>query len=103
MHTLASGRYNRDSSTSYHTRPNIDAEALSPPLEVQGYCSHINWRNPPDTSCKDISGYDMRLYNPDTGLDVTRRVDIQGTFYNLLAIDEPLKNYSTIVQVCNYQ
>ena len=80
----------------HHT---IDTEDLSPPYEVQGYCSHINWRNSPNVSCEDISGYDVRLFNPNSGLDVTRRVGVHGTFYSLLAIDKALKNDSTTFQV----
>ena len=78
-----------------------DAPILrSPPYEVQGYCSHINWRSSPDIPCEDISGYDVRLFNPTTGMEVIRRVDASGTFYNLLAIDKDMKNESTIFQVC---
>ena len=84
----------------YNPTPCTDTDHLSAPYEVQGYCSHINWRNSPNISCDDISGYDVRLYNPNFGLNVTRRVDAHGTFYNLLAIDEALKNDATLFQVC---
>ena len=33
-------------------------------------------------------------------MELIRRVDVHGTFYSLLAIDEALKNESTTFQVC---
>ena len=74
--------------------------ALTPPSEIEAHCSHVNWRNSPDVSCGDITGYDMRLFNPDTGVEVTRRVDARGTFHNFLLLERELAEHkSTTVQV----
>ena len=74
---------------------------LTPPSEVRAHCSHVNWRNSPDISCEDISGYDVRLFNPDTGTEVIRRVDARGTFHDFLQLDKDLtEQKSTTVQVC---
>ena len=82
------------------TLPPITAtEHLSAPSVVEGYCSHVYWRNSPDVLCKDVRGYDVRLFNPDTGAEVVRRVDSHGTFYSLQAADEALKSESTLFQV----
>ena len=78
---------------------------LTPPNEVQAHCSHVNWRNSPNVSCEDISGYDVRLYNPDTKEEVIRRVDTRGTFHNFPPLDKNLtRQRSTTVQVhkCSY-
>ena len=78
---------------------------LTPPNEVQSHCSHVTWRNSPDVSCEDISGYDVRLFNPDTKEEVVRRVDARGTFHNFLLLDKDLiEQKSTTVQVymCSY-
>ena len=73
---------------------------LSPPKEVRGHCSHVNWRNSPDVSCNDIIGYDVMLSNPETGVKLTRRVDALGTFHNFLSSDRILTlQASTAVQV----
>lgn len=73
---------------------------LTPPSEVQSHCTHVNWRNSPDVSCGDIIGYDVRLFDPDTGEEVIRREDARGTFHNFLLLDEDLvEKASTMVQV----
>ena len=79
--------------------PIIATEHLSAPSVVEGYCSHVYWRNSPDVLCKDVRGYDVRLFNPDTGAEVVRRVDSRGTFYSLQADDEALKSEATLFQV----
>ena len=74
---------------------------LTPPSEVRAHCSHVNWRNSPDVSCEDISSYDVRLFNPDTGTEVIRRADARGTFHDFLQLDKNLtEQKSTTVQVC---
>ena len=74
---------------------------MTPPSEIEAHCSHVNWRNSPDVSCEDITGYDVRLFNPDRGVEVTRRVDARATFHNFLLLDKELVEHkSTTVQVC---
>ena len=74
--------------------------ALTPPSEIEAHCSHVNWRNSPEVSYGDIIGYDVRLFNPDTGIEMTRRVDARGTFHNFLLLErEFVEHKSTTVQV----
>lgn len=48
----------------------------------------------------DITGYDVRLLNPETGIEVIRHVDARGTFHNFLLLDKELvEQKSTTVQV----
>ena len=71
-----------------------------PPVHVQGFCSHVVWRNSPNISCDIISGYDIRLVNPAINQNVTRHVDVFATFFSLHPLDDsPLKSQSTTVQV----
>lgn len=73
---------------------------LTPPNEVQSHCSHVTWRNSPDVSCEDISGYEVRLFNPDTEEEVIRPVDARGTVHYFLVLDKDLiEQKSTTVQV----
>ena len=73
---------------------------LTPPSEVESHCSLVTWRNSADVSCEDISGYDIWLFNPDTGEEAVRHVDARGTFYNFLLLDKDLTELkSTTVQV----
>ena len=70
---------------------------MTPPSEIEAHCSHINWRNSPDISC---TGYDVRLFNPDAEIKVTRCVDAQGTFHNFLLLERGLAEHKlTTVQV----
>ena len=91
-----------------HLKPCTDLPSepvLIPPSEVESHCSLVTWRNSPDVSCEDISGYDVRLFNPDTKEEVARRVDARGTFHNFLLLDKDLtEQKSTTVQVykCSY-
>lgn len=77
------------------------SEPLPPkPVDVQSFCSHIVWRNPPNTSFEDITGYDIRLVDPETHREITRQVDTSATFYSLHQIDDSLlKKDSTVIQV----
>ena len=53
--------------------------------------------------CEHISGYVVRLFNPDTNENVERRVDALGTFHNFLPSDKDLlEKQSTTVQVPAY-
>ena len=77
------------------------SEPLPPkPVDVQSFCSHVIWRNPPNTSFDDITGYDIRLADPDTNQVIIRRVDSSGTFYSLRQMDDAfLKKETTVIQV----
>ena len=33
--------------------------------------------------CEDIAGYEVRLYNPDSGKEVSRSVDSYSTYYTI--------------------
>jgi hypothetical protein len=58
------------------------------------------WRNPPNTSFDQITGYDVKLADPETHEEATRRVDSSGTFYSLQQMDDAfLKKDTTVIQV----
>ena len=40
------------------------------------------WSNP-QLPCDDITGYEVRLYNPDSGKEVSRSVDSYSTYYTI--------------------
>lgn len=72
------------------------------PVDVQSFCSHIVWRNPPNTSYyfDHITGYDVKLADSETKQEVIRRVDSSGTFYSLRQMDDAfLKKDTTVIQV----
>ena len=71
-----------------------------PPAHVEAYCSHAVWRIPSEVSCGDIINYEIRLYNPTTGMEVFRQAGNDGTFYTLsLLDDEPFAHQDTQFQV----
>ena len=46
-------------------------------------------------------GYDVRLFNSDTKVEIVRRVDATGTYYIFLPSDKALTEHKlTTVQVC---
>ena len=59
--------------------PPTSGPDLTPP-DVESHCSHVNWLNSPSVSCGDISGYVLRLFNPDTNETVERRVGTREHF-----------------------
>ena len=70
----------------------------SPP-EVQGLCSNVVWYSP-EVSCERISGYDVRLYNPQSvHQNLTRRIGANGTFYVIRDEDKLAGSDETYVQV----
>ena len=70
------------------------------PVDVKTLCTVVIWRNAPNISYEDISGYDVRLINLDTHQDMIQRVDASATFYSLDSIeDESFQTESTAVQV----
>ena len=50
------------------------------PPPVQTFCSVVIWSNP-QLPCDDIMGYEVRLYNPDSGKEVNRSVDSYSMSY----------------------
>ena len=52
---------------------------LGPP-PVQTFCSAIGWSNP-QFPCDDIMGYEVWLYDPDSGKEVRHLVDRYSTYY----------------------
>ena len=56
---------------------------LAPPPDVKGLCSNIVWYSPA-VSCEGISGYEVRLYSPQSlHKNLTRHVGVNRTFYIL--------------------
>ena len=72
------------------------------PSNVQGFCSNIVWCSP-EVSCDGISGYDVRLYHPQSAhQNLTRRVEAKGTFYVITDEDRQASSDGTLVQVFLY-
>ena len=53
---------------------------LIAPPPVQTFCSVVVWSGP-QLPCDDIMGYEVRLYDPDSGKEVNRSVDSYSTYY----------------------
>ena len=53
---------------------------LTGPPSVHTVCSVVVWSNP-QLPCDDIMGYEVRLYNPDSGHEVSRLVASYSTYY----------------------
>ena len=70
------------------------------PVDIQTFCNHIIWRNPPNTSCEIVSGYDVQFFDQANNQSVIRHADASGTFYSLNSVDKSsFKLESTSVQV----
>ena len=70
---------------------------------MQSLCSVVVWYSP-DVSCEGISGYNVRLYNPQSEQQsVTRSVGANGTFYIIEDQDKLADNLETYVQVVMQQ
>lgn len=66
---------------------------------MQGLCSVVVW-NSPEVSCGGISGFDVRLYSPQSvHRNVTRRVGANGTYYIIKDEDNLAGSDETYVQV----
>ena len=57
------------------------------------------WRNAPNISYDDITGYEIRLVNSATNEEMTEYLDTSATFYSLDNFNEAYKHESTSVQV----
>ena len=73
------------------------------PSNVQGFCSNVVWCSP-EVSCDSISGYDVRLYHPQSAhQNLTRHVEAKGTFYVITDEDrQASSDAGTLVQVALY-
>ena len=75
---------------------------LPSPPEVQALCSVVVWYQP-DLSCEHITGYNVRLFNPQsTHQDVIRYVGANRTFYIVKDEDRLDANDAIHVQVDDY-
>ena len=79
-------------------RTNI-SESLSPPVDIQTSCDLVTWRNAPNISYFDITGYEIQFINSATSEELTEHVDASATFYNLNNLNETFKSDLTYVQV----
>ena len=59
------------------------------------------WRNAPNISCDDITGYEIQFINSATNENVTESLNASATFYNLENLNETFKSGLTYVQVGN--
>jgi hypothetical protein len=58
------------------------------------------WRNAPNISYEDITGYEIKLINLATNKEVNISLDASATYYDLDELEnETLKHESTMIQV----
>ena len=58
------------------------------------------WRNAPNISYEDITGYEIKLINLATNEEVNISLDASATFYSLDKLeDKTFKHESTLIQV----
>ena len=70
------------------------------PVDIQTFCDLVVWRNAPNISYGDITGYEIKLINLATNEEVNISLDASATFYSLNELeDEILKHESTLMQV----
>ena len=72
-----------------------------PPVDIHSSCDLVVWRNAPNISYDDITGYDIQLVDTIMYKEMTLHVTISATFFNLSKITEIFLSESTIVQVNN--
>ena len=75
---------------------------LPPPVEIQTSCDLVVWRNAPNISYEDITGYEIQLINSATNDEkvmITDYLNASATFYSLDWINETFRSESTFVQV----
>lgn len=75
------------------------SEPPPPPVDIQTSCDQVVWRNAPNISYDDITGYEVRFVNNATNEETIKRLDSSATFYKLDELNTALKNGSTSVQV----
>lgn len=74
---------------------------LPPPDDIQTSLDLVVWRNAPNISCDDITGYEIQFINSATNENVTESLNASATFYNLENLNETFKSGLTYVQVGN--
>ena len=77
------------------------SEPLPPPVDIQTSHDLVVWRNAPNISYEDITGYQIQFINSATNENVTESLDASATFYNLDYLNETFKSDLTYVQVGN--
>ena len=71
-----------------------------PPVDIHSSCDLVIWRNAPNISYEDITGYRIQLINSDIEeVIISDYLDASATFYNIDELNETLKSESTFVQV----
>ena len=77
------------------------SEPLPPPVDIQTSHDLVVWRNAPNISCEDITGYEIQFINSATNENVTESLNASATFYNLDNLNETFKSGLTYVKVGN--
>ena len=75
---------------------------LPPPVDIQTSCDLVVWRNAPNISCDDITGYEIVLINSATSDEeviITDYSNASATFYSLDWLNETFRSELTFVQV----
>ena len=79
-------------------------EPLPPPVDIQTSCDLVVWRNAPNISYEDITGYVIEIFlinsaTNDEEVIITDYINASATFYSLDGLNETLKKETTFVQV----
>ena len=72
---------------------------LPPPVDIQTSCDLVVWRNAPNISYDDITGYAILLNNSATNDEEVIILNASATFFSLDGLNETLKRETTFVQV----
>ena len=75
------------------------SEPPPPPVDIQVFSNLVTWRNAPNISCDDITGYEIQFINSATNKELVEHVDASATFCNLDKLNETYKSDLTYVQV----
>ena len=70
------------------------------PVDIQTSCDLVVWRNAPNITYEDITGYEIKLINMATNEEANISLDASATFYSLDKLeDEIFKHELTLIQV----
>ena len=75
------------------------SEPPPPPVDIQTCCDLVVWRNAPNISYGDITGYDIRLINSAKNREVVSRVQASAMFFSLERLSKTLRSDLKYVQV----
>ena len=80
------------------------SEPLPPPVDIQTSCDLVVWRNAPNISYDDITGYIIEIFlinsaTNDEEIIFSDYLNASATFYSLDGLNETLKIETTFVQV----